>query len=62
MEYRGSTRGSGALPSFFLATKYDEFYHSLETFRAKIDRDQIAHREAIRAIGDAEALLNYIFI
>ena len=62
MEYKGATRGSGALPSFFLELKYNEIYKGLQALREGVDRDQIAYREALRAVNDAEALLNYIFI
>ena len=31
MEYRGSTRGAGALPSFLLDLKYDEIYTPAST-------------------------------
>ena len=62
MEYKGATRGAGALPSFLLAMKHDEIYQSLQALRENVDRDQTAYREALRAVSDAEDLLDYIFI
>ena len=62
MEYRGATRGAGALPSFLLAMKHDEIYQSLQDLREGVNRDQTAYREALRAVSDAEYLLDYIFI
>lgn len=61
-EYRGATRGAGALPKHLLATRYEEIYQSLQDLRERVNRDQTAHREALRAISDAEDLLNYIFV
>lgn len=62
MEYKGATRGSGALPKDLLMMRYDEIYNNLQELREKVDRGEIAYREALRSISDAEDLLDYVFI
>ena len=62
MEYKGNTRGSNALPKPLLVRRYDEMYKSLQELREGVDRSQSAYREALKAVGDAELLLEYIFI
>ena len=62
MEYKGATRGAGALPSFLLAMKHEEIYQSLQALRESVNRDQTAYRTALKAVGDAEDLLDYIFV
>ena len=62
MEYKGATRGAGALPSFYLAMKYDEIYQSLQALREGVNREQTAYKVALRAVSDAEDLLDYVFV
>lgn len=62
LEYRGATRGSGALPKSLLEMRYNEIYASLQELREKADRGHKAYKEALKALDDAEDLLNYIFI
>ncbi len=62
MGYRGGTRGAGALPKFYLVKIYDEIYQSLQALRERVNRDQIAYREALRSVNDAEDLLDHIFL
>lgn len=62
MEYRGATKGSNALPKNLLEMRYNEIYYNLQELREKVDKKEKAHREALKALNDAEELLNYIFI
>ena len=62
MEYKGATRGAGALPSYLLAVKHNEINQSLQDLRERVNREQIAYKEALRAVSDAEDLLDYVFI
>lgn len=62
MGYRGYTRGSEALPKNLLVMKYDEIYQRLQDFKERANRNQTAYRVALKAISDAEDLLDYIFI
>lgn len=62
MAYRGVTRGAEAFPKFFLAMKHDEIYQSLQELKERVNRDQTAYREALRAVNDAEDLLDHIFL
>lgn len=62
LEYRGATRGCNALPKNLLVMRYEEMYTTLQELREKVDRKQIAYREALKSLSDAEELLDYIFI
>lgn len=62
MEYRGHTHGYSALPQKLLEMRYEEMYNELQTLRDRVDREGNAHREALRAIDDAEDLLDHVFV
>ena len=61
-EYKGATKGYGALPKSLLERRYEEIYTSLQELREKVDREAKAYREALKALDDAELLLDYIFM
>lgn len=58
-EYKGHTK---TLPKELLEMKYNSFWNSLQELREKVDRGSIASKEALKAISDAEELLDWIFI
>ena len=62
MEYRGATKGAGALPKSLLEMRYDEMYTKLQELREQVNREDNAYREALKALSDAEELLDYVFI
>ena len=61
-EYKGSVRGANALPQSLLGVKYTEFWDKLEEAKAEADITSLAGKEAIKAVEDAEDLLNWIFL
>lgn len=62
MEYRGHTKGFKALPQNLLVMRYEEFYNAIQELREQVDKQQVAGKEAVKALSDAEELLDYIFI
>ena len=62
LEYKGVTKGAGALPKELLEIRYHEMYSLLQKSREQADRTQRAYKEAMASIEDAEELLDYIFL
>lgn len=62
MEYRGATKGAGALPKSLLEMRYDEMYTKLQELREQVNREDNAYKEALKALSDAEELLDYVFV
>ena len=62
LEYKGVTRGAGALPKELLEIRYNEMYSLLQKSREQADRTQRAYKEAMASIEDADELLDYIFL
>lgn len=61
-EYKGHTRGSEALPTELLKYKYEQFWGRLQEIRELLDRDKEAYKQTVRAIDEAEMLLDWIFM
>lgn len=62
MEYRGATKGAGALPKSLLEMRYDEIYTKLQELRDQVNREDNAYKEALKALSDAEELLDHVFV
>lgn len=62
MEYRGATKGAGALPKSLLEMRYNEMYTKLQELREQVNRADNAYKEALKALSDAEELLDHIFV
>lgn len=62
MEYRGATKGAGALPKSLLEMRYNEMYTKLQELREQVNRADNAYKEALKALSDAEELLDHVFI